>query len=1211
MGIAHGSAWRRTRLLIAVSAATIVSLVLTGAAGANGASRAQTASGEGTAAAPVRPADWSVRPATDAVRRLLGPDMVKRIRLVAEQPADGVDHYRISARQGHVVIGGTTPAVLLKGVNAYLSDIAGMNISWNGEQTGPAGRLPLPDREIFQAANVAHRFALNDTDDGYTGPYRTWEDWERTIDVLALHGVNEVFVPVGAEAVYLDTFRQFGYSEKELLDWIPQPGHQPWWLLQNMCCFPSPVSRDLVERRAAMGARIVQRLRELGMTPVLPGYFGTVPPAFAEKNPGANVVDQGSWVGFDRPDWLDPTSGAFTAVADAFYRNSRGRFGASGMYKMDLLHEGGLAGNVNVPEASRAVESALHRAHPDAIWVILGWQNNPRPDTISAVDRSKMLVVDGLSDRFQNLDRETSWSGTPYAFGSIWNFGGHTTMGANIGVWNQRYWEWKNKNGSALDGIAIMPEASDNNPVALDFLASLAWTDGPQDMDHWYADWADRRYGSPDPAAQKAWQAIGRTAYAMPSGSWSEAQDGLFAAQPSLSTRTAAAYSPTEMRYDATAFAQALPDLLRVAPQLKRSSAYKYDLMDVTRQVLSNSSRDLLPRIKAAYDAGELDRFRVLTAQWLREMDLLEEVTATNSQTMLGPWLADARSMATTEEEADALERDARGLVTVWGGRSGAEAGLRDYANREWSGLIATYYKPRWKTYFTELEAALTEKRDPKSIDWYAIGDAWARGADGSGPFPTRPSGDITAIAAEVVDHVSAHPAPLTVTVGSEDQSVTPGQPATVTIAVRNPNPFTAAAQVTVGLDAPDGLLVRPTGAPVGTTLASGGQTSGTFEVSLREGEAPQTLVSTLTAKVGYRVGTTSGEVSARLRLMTAEGVQEPNRTVTFNQAVFGQRGEDYVIAGGGADLWGATNQFGAIYRPDALTSGRQVTTRVVAQDDTGPWARAGIIARGDLTRQGSTGFVNLALTPANGCVLSWDATGDGRLESYANAAGFRDAAYLRLERDGNTYIGQCSSDGRTWTQVGSATLPSDTAADVGLFMTAAGSGRGLAQFHGFDVAAPPAPEPPTPGVHYLSDLPFVSSTGGLGPWERDTHNGEGAAGDGGPITLQGKVYAKGLGTNADAEAVLFMGGKCTRFTSLVGIDDTMNKADADGDVEFQVWTDGAKAYNTGVVRAGEEPRAIDIDLTGVNNLRLVVTKVDVNNWWDRSDWADAKVTCS
>ena len=96
---------------------------------------------------------------------------------------------------------------------------------------------------------------------------------------------------------------------------------------------------------------------------------------------------------------------------------------------LDLLHEGGNAGDVPVGEAAKAVETALRTAHPDAIWAILGWQTNPSTDLLKAVDSSRMLIVDGLSDRYTTVtDRESDWGATPYAFGSIWNFGGHTPV---------------------------------------------------------------------------------------------------------------------------------------------------------------------------------------------------------------------------------------------------------------------------------------------------------------------------------------------------------------------------------------------------------------------------------------------------------------------------------------------------------------------------------------------------------------------------------------------------------------------------------------------------------------------------------------------------------------------------------------------------------------------------------------------------------------
>lgn len=1151
---------------------------------------------------------FSTEAAMEVVQRVLPEANEKEVRLVALAPT-GKETFRVAGHRGKVTISGTSVSALLRGVTTYLNEVARVDVSWNGDSLSRLPQaLPLPTGTIERSANVSHRFALNDTDDGYTGAYRTWKDWENTIDVLALQGIKEVYLPVGAEAVYLETFKEFGYTEQELLGWAPQPEHQPWWLLQNMCCFPSEMSLAVVQERAALGRKIAHRLRELDMVPVLPGYFGTVPPNFAAKNPGANIVPQGGWVGFNRPDWLDPTGPQFRAVAEAFYRHSAALFGDSTMYKMDLLHEGGVAGTVDIGAASKGVETALQTAQPGAIWAILGWQNNPRPETLAAIDTSKMFIVDGLADRYNGLNRESSWRGTPYAFGSIWNFGGHTTMGANMGVWNERYWAWKAKPDSALDGIAVLPEASDNNPVALSFLTALAWADGPTDMDAWFATWAGSRYGGTDAKAKEAWTTIGSTAYAMPAGSWSEAHDGLFAARPSLTARSAATWSPTSAMYDTAAFAQALPALLDVDPQLRTTSAYRYDLVDVARQVMSNRSRDLLPQIKTAYDAKDQAAFGRLTADWLESMRLMEQLTATNTQTMLGPWLADARSWGATAAEADRLEYGARSILTIWGNRSGFDAGLGDYANREWSGLIGTYYLPRWQRYFDELGSALAEARAPKAFDWFAEGDAWSRRTDA---LPTTAKGDVHSIATAVLEHVRSHPTPLALTVAADRGAVTSEQPAVVTATLTNPNAFTSASNVAISLAPVPGLTVTPVGASTVANLDPGASFRAKFQVALSEPGAATALVSSLTATATYAVGADTVRRSASVRLMTAHGVQAPNQTASFNSAVFGQRGEEFAIEGGGADMWGGVNEFGTIYRDAALTTGQAVTTRVLAQDTTGPWARAGIVVRDDLASQGSRGFLNLAVTPANGCVLSFDANNDGRLETFRQSVSFTAPVHLRLSRNGDTFTGECSTDGESWTQVGSATVAAADASDVGLFMTAAGPTRGVAQFAGFAVTNPPPPAGPGAGTHHLSDLPFASSTSEIGPWERDMHNGETAAGDGGPIRLAGITYAKGLGGNANAEVTFTLGGTCTRFQSLVGIDDTMDRADADGDVEVEVWAGDQRVYASDVISGGEPPRSIDVDTTGAATLRLVVKQSDINNWWDRTDWADARITCS
>jgi hypothetical protein len=149
---------------------------------------------------------------------------------------------------------------------------------------------------------------------------------------------------------------------------------------------------------------------------------------------------------------------------------------------------------------------------------------------------------------------------------------------------------------------------------------------------------------------------------------------------------------------------------------------------------------------------------------------------------------------------------------------------------------------------------------------------------------------------------------------------------------------------------------------------------------------------------------------------------------------------------------------------------------------------------------------------------------------------------------------------------------------------------------------------PPPSGTVAVSDLPFLSATNGWGPVERDTSNGETAAGDGRPITIAGRTYAKGLGTNSISDVQVYLGGKCTRFTADVGVDDEQNGA---GTVTFQVLADGRSLVTTPVLLGHQAATAIDVDVTGAQALELVVGDGGDGNGNDHGDWAVPTLTCS
>jgi len=499
----------------------------------------------------------------------------------------------------------------------------------------------------------------------------------------------------------------------------------------NLCCFEGPISKSLLRKRARSGQQIVARLRNLGITPVLPGYYGMVPADFGKLHPKAHIVAQGDWNGFSRPAWLDPRDPLFAKVAASFYRHELEIFGDTSIYDIEVFQEGGQAGDVPVDAAAREIQKALNAAHPGASWMLLGWQGKPGKELLAGVDPSRMLIVDLDQGRIPRETREIDFRNAPWLFGGLWAFGGRTTLGANIYDYAIRLPAMGTRAGSTMAGTAVFPEGLNTNPVVFDLFTEMAWRADPIDLSQWIADYALRRYGANDLHAQRALQILMQTAYGQRAdgvvnhGERDAAPESLFNAQPNLNSVTASTWSPDALRYDPVEFDQVLAELLQVNPSLRSSETYQYDLVDVARQVQANWSRRALPNIKDAFDQKDEPRFRALAKEWLRRMDMQDALLATNGYFLLGRWMSHVTQWAESSEESKRLEYDARSILTTWGDRQAAEAGLHDYGNRDWAGLTHDYYLARWQLYFENLDRELTTRIAPKSIDWFEFGDRW------------------------------------------------------------------------------------------------------------------------------------------------------------------------------------------------------------------------------------------------------------------------------------------------------------------------------------------------------------------------------------------------------------------------------------------------------------------------------------------------------
>ena len=110
------------------------------------------------------------------------------------------------------------------------------------------------------------------------------------------------------------------------------------------------------------------------------------------------------------------------------------------------------------------------------------------------------------------------------------------------------------------------------------------------------------------------------------------------------------------------------------------------------------------------------------------------------------------------------------------------------------------------------------------------------------------------------------------------------------------------------------------------------------------------------------------------------------------------------------------------------------------------------------------------------------------------------------------------------------------------------------------------------------------------------------------PLTfaLGGISYPHAVPLQSDGDLTIQLGGAAIKFMAMVGIDDSVK--DGPGSVIFGVWVDGKRVTDTGVMRVGDAPKALSIDLTGAQ--RLVLATIDANNGTqgDSADWAGAVV---
>lgn len=669
------------------------------------------------------------------LKRMLGPESTKFCVQHIEKE-DDKDVFSVGLTKGKVLLKGSSPVAIGSALNKFLRVTKQGHFSWGGDRLGVIN-VPsrLPAITVKSPVDIYYQF--NFTAHGYTTPYWSWQDWERELDFMAFNGITHPLVIAGIEQVLVDTFTRFGYSELEIRDWLVLPAHLPWFLMGNMDSHGPALSRTLIQKRAKLGQKIVARMKSLGMTPVLPGYYGLVPRNFLDKTNFAlteqQVIQQGKWAGdYDRPALVDPNSLAFKQIAKSYYDEIKKTFGDVSYFAADPFHEGGKTAHIDVKQAAKNIQRAMVSANAQATWVLQAWQANPSSQILQSIDPKHALVIDLWGDEDPSWDRDgkdrPAFDGIPWAWLAIQNFGGNTGLTGNLDTIVEQFTNlgvFNDPVQSNLVGLGLAMEGIEQNPVVLDLMFDMRW--GNYDKDNfnlgaWVVDYAQRRYGANNENAEQAWKLLLNTVYHSGPFRREGAIESVFAARPSWDVKSASTWGPAYgPYYNEQKLEQALQYLIKAGEQFSGQQTYLYDLADVARQVIANKGRKLLAKMQVAFEQKQLVQFQNLKDEFLVLMLAQSTVTQYIDAFTLKDWLDKAREFATSEQEAEVLVENAKRIVTTW---APINSNLQDYSHREWDELLSGYYYPRWVAWLNYQEAILKGTANT-TLDLWHIENTW------------------------------------------------------------------------------------------------------------------------------------------------------------------------------------------------------------------------------------------------------------------------------------------------------------------------------------------------------------------------------------------------------------------------------------------------------------------------------------------------------
>ncbi len=625
----------------------------------------------------------------------IAPAVKDRFTYEITEKTTDQDFYGYKEKDGKIHLFGTDKVCVAKAFGKYLENCTGKKIIPCCERI-EITEAPLPKEEF--SAYIPQKLRVFGDYTYYSNDAWKWDfsQWEYFLDFLAMSGINMAVNPVGNDGICFYTLIKLDYPQDFALEFISGPAFYAWQMQNKFYNYVPNKSFDHIERNIEMGKKIVERMKDLGIIPVLSSFSGIVPDVTTKLFNARDVKIEEKWAFFPKTYRLKLDSVTFRRFFIKYLEVQEEYLGHSDYYLCNQLCNTDIGTKrkelAYLETAAKELDRAADYVNENSVLIFT--TEGYRKDFVTKIKRCDVLVFDTDSSAHTRTD---GFDGLKFILGNSHHNNSHNSMQGDIEeVAGNPFLECAEKYKN-LEGAGIFPENIRQNPMFFSLSFDVITESGKIDLNEWYKKYEIARYGKTDENYAERISLYRKTCYskehsAVPVGS-------TLCTRPQLNLRHTGLFDRINPLYDNN-------DLLKIYRSLEKLDAdtegYKYDIINITKQLLDNEAYPLHGEIANFYRNRKMEELAEKSKKFLQIMDDVNDVLVCHRLFNASCYIDELKKIAINDEELTYFIINYIASLGLWGPML-EENQLYDSGWQLLGNFLPCYHRVRWEKFFEHL----------------------------------------------------------------------------------------------------------------------------------------------------------------------------------------------------------------------------------------------------------------------------------------------------------------------------------------------------------------------------------------------------------------------------------------------------------------------------------------------------------------------------